>query len=125
MPLPEVKTGFAEAWPYLKVAIAVSVILGANWLANHAKPGLAGFIIALPVSSMLVLAFSYAEYKDPEASIKFAQSILSAIPLSLLFFVPFLAAKKLPFGYWGVYASGVLLLAGGYLAHYLITRQME
>ena len=112
-------------WPALKIAISISVILGSTWLANHAKPGIAGFIVALPITSMLVLAFSYAEYKDPEASIKFAQSILYAIPLSLLFFIPFLLAKKLPIGYWGVYASGVALLAAGYALHFFITKSAE
>jgi hypothetical protein len=109
-------------WIPIKIAISACMIAFASWLSVK-KPELAGFIIALPISSMLVLAFSYAEYKDPEASVKFAQSILAAIPLSLLFFVPFLFAKKIPFGYWGVYAAGVILLTAGYFIHVFIMKQ--
>lgn len=109
-------------FPALKIAISACVIAFASWLSGK-RPDLAGFIIALPLSTMLVLAFSYAEYHDPAASIRFAKSILVAIPISLLFFVPFLFADKLPFGFWGVYASGFALLVVGYFAHGFILRQ--
>jgi hypothetical protein len=103
-------------FPAIKIAISACVIAFASWLSNK-KPELAGFIIALPLSTMLVLLFSYAEYHDPAASIRFAKSILAAIPMSLLFFVPFLLADRLPFGFWGIYAAGFILLAIGYFAH--------
>lgn len=110
-------------FPALKIAISACVIAFASWLSGK-KPDLAGFIIALPLSTMLVLAFSYAEYQDPAASIRFAKSILVAIPISLLFFVPFLIADKLPFGFWGIYASGFALVALGYFAHGFILKML-
>lgn len=103
-------------FPVLKIAISAIVIAFASWLSGK-KPELAGFIIALPLGTMLVLLFSYAEYHDPAASIRFAKSILTAVPMSLLFFVPFLLADKLPFGFWGLYAAGFALLVLGYFAH--------
>lgn len=103
-------------FPVLKIAISACVIAFASWLSGK-RPELAGFIIALPLGTMLVLAFSFAEYNDPAASIRFAKSILAAIPMSLLFFVPFLLADKLPFGFWGIYASGFAFLVVGYFAH--------
>lgn len=106
----------------LKVAISACVIAFASWLSNK-RPDLAGFIIALPLGTMLVLLFSYAEYRDPAASIRFAKSIFIAIPMSLLFFVPFLLANKLPFGFWGIYAAGLALLVIGYFTHTYIMKQ--
>jgi hypothetical protein len=110
-------------FPILKIAISACVIALASWLSKQ-KPELAGFIIALPLGTLLVLLFSYTEYQDSAASIKFAKSIFAAIPLSLLFFVPFLLAEKLPFGFWGLYASGFGLLVAGYFIHSYITKMM-
>ncbi len=105
----------------MKTLVAAAVITFASWLSNK-KPGLAGFIIALPLSSLLVLLFSYAEYHDAAASVRFAKSIFVAVPLSLLFFVPFLLADKLHFGFWGLYASGLALLVVAYFAHTYILK---
>jgi hypothetical protein len=109
-------------FPILKIAISACVISFASWLSSK-KPELAGFIIALPLGTMLVLLFSYGEYHDPAASIRLAKSILVAVPMSLLFFVPFLIADRLPFGFWGIYAAGFTLLAVGYFAHTFIMKQ--
>lgn len=108
-------------WPALKIAISVAVIVGSSWLSDK-RPELAGFLVALPITSMLVLAFSFAEFHDPAASVRFAKSIVAAVPLSLLFFVPFLFAEKLPIGYWGLYALGVALLTCGYFIHTFIMK---
>ena len=109
-------------FPILKIAISACVISFASWLSNK-RPDLAGFIIALPLGTMLVLLFSYTEFHDAAASVRFAKSILAAVPMSLLFFVPFLLADKLPFGFWGLYAAGFILLAAGYFAHTFIMKQ--
>lgn len=110
-------------WPVIKIVIAACVISFSSWLSGK-RPDLAGFIIALPLSTMLVLAFSYAEYNDPAASVKFAKSILAAIPLSLLFFVPFLFAHKINLPFWGLYGLGVAFLTVGYFAHTLISKHI-
>lgn len=110
-------------WLVIKIVIAASVIAFSSWLSGK-RPDLAGFIIALPISTMLVLAFSYAEHNDPAASVRFAKSILAAIPMSLLFFVPFLLAEKLNIGFWGLYASGLALLVIGYFAHTFIMKAL-
>jgi hypothetical protein len=110
-------------WLPVKIAISAGVIAFASWLSNK-RPELAGFIVALPLGTLLVLAFSYAEYKNPETAVKFAQSIFAAIPVSLLFFIPFLLAKKLPVGFWGLYAIGIALLVAGYFAHSFIMEKI-
>lgn len=106
-----------------KIAISSCVIAFASWLSGK-KPELAGFIIALPLGTMLALAFSYGQYHDPAASVKFARSILAAIPLSLLFFVPFLLADKIPVGFWGLYGIGFGLLVAGYFIHTLVAKAL-
>jgi hypothetical protein len=110
-------------WPVAKVLISACLIAFASWLSNK-KPELAGFIIALPLTSLLALGFSYAEFKDTETSVRFAKSIVTAVPLSLLFFVPFLLAQKLQLGFWQLYAIGLALLVVGYFTHTLIMKQM-
>jgi hypothetical protein len=105
------------AWlPLLKIGTAAGVIAAASWLAGK-KPELAGFIIALPIASLLALAFAHIEHKDSAASILFAKSILIGVPVSWLFFLPFFVADKLGLGFWACYGAGVALLVGGYFIH--------
>lgn len=100
----------------LKLCISASLIAFASWLSGK-KPELAGFIMALPLATLLVLPFSYLEYQDAAKTVRFAQSIVVAVPLSLLFFVPFLLAQKLMWHFWALYGAGLLLLVIGYFAH--------
>jgi hypothetical protein len=103
-------------WVILKVFIAAIVISFTSWLAGK-RPGLAGFIIALPISSMIALALTYFEHRDAEKAILFARSIVLAVPISLLFFIPFLLADRIRLPFAFLYFGGILLLGIGYLAH--------
>jgi hypothetical protein len=100
----------------VKVIIAACVIAGASWLSER-RPEVAGFIIALPLASILALAFSYMEYRNPEASIQFAKSILIGVPISYLFFIPFFFEQKFRYGFLGSYVIGLFLLLLGFLLH--------
>ena len=53
---------------FAKVLFSAIVISFASWLSLK-KPVLAGFIIALPLLSILSIAFSYAEHKDLDKTI--------------------------------------------------------
>jgi hypothetical protein len=110
-------------WAAAKLLISAGIITFASWLSNK-KPELAGFIIALPLTSLLALAFSYAQHQDAESSVRFAKSILVAVPLSLTFFIPFLLAQKLPVGFWGLYALGIALLVIGYFTHVFLMKHI-
>ena len=103
----------------LKTLIAALVISFASWLSKK-LPGLAGFIIALPIASLIALAFSYTEFKSPQATITFAKSIFVGIPVSLLFFLPFLFSDKLNLSFWQLYLSGLVLLVLGFILHRFI-----
>src|SRR5690606_15340807 len=100
----------------LKTGVAALAIAFSSWLAGK-KPELAGFIIALPLASLLALAFSYLQYKDAEASITFAKSILIGVPVSWLFFLPFFFADKCNLGFWASYGVGLALLVVGFFIH--------
>lgn len=110
-----------------KVALSALVIAFASWLAGK-RPDLAGFIIALPLATLLVLPLSYMEYQDPNNAVAFGRSILIAVPLSLTFFIPFLAAPLIMpmmpegYGFWGVYGLGLLCLIAAYFAHQAILK---
>ena len=110
-----------------KVFIAAVVISFSSWLAGK-RPELAGFIIALPIATLLALPFSYIEFQDPDTTVKYARSILVAIPLSLFFFIPFLLANKLQGtvigGFWGMYLSGIVCLGLAYLIHRFVTQYL-
>jgi hypothetical protein len=100
----------------LRVGIAVAVITIASWLSGK-KPELAGFITALPLVSILAIAFSFQEHQDLAATSQYARSIILAVPVSWLFFVPFFFSEKWHLGFWPSWALGLVLLAGGFFIH--------
>jgi len=102
-----------------KVLLAALVIAFASWLSGK-KPEISGFIIALPLASILALVFSYLEHKNTESSVIFAKSILVGVPVSYLFFLPFFFAKSLNMNFWLIYGLGILLLIIGYFVHKFI-----
>ena len=103
-----------------KTIIAAILISFVSWLSGK-KTGLAGFLTALPLTTLLALAFSQMEWGDSKQSVEYAKSVFIAIPVSLLFFVPFLLAEKLNLNFWTCYTSGVVLLGLGYIIHSFIS----
>lgn len=99
-----------------KTVIAAMVIAVTSWLANK-RPDLAGFIIALPIASLLALVFAQMQHHDDAASIAFAKSILIGVPVSWLFFLPFFGAEKWGYGFWTSFAAGIALLVVGFFIH--------
>ena len=103
-----------------KVLLAALVIAFASWLSGK-KPELSGFIIALPIASIIAIAFSYLEHKNTENTVIFAKSILIGVPVSYLFFVPFFFAKNLHMNFWMIYGLGIIHLILGYFVHKYLT----
>ena len=99
-----------------KFLFTASVIVFSSWLSQK-RPDLAGFIIALPLASLLALALAHLQHGDAKKSIAFGQSILLAVPVSYLFFIPFFIPKFTEFGFWIVYGLGLSLLVVGYFLH--------
>ena len=99
-----------------KVVGAALIIAFTSWLSGQ-NPKLAGFIIALPLVSLIAIAFSYYEHNDIEKTILFTKSILVALPASYLFFLPFFFAKSLNMNFLMIYGAGLGLLIVGFFIH--------
>lgn len=105
----------------LKTVVAAVLISFVSWLSGK-KVVLAGFITALPLTTLLALVYSYFEWGSSDRTIEYAKSIFFAIPISLLFFLPFFMTKKFNFGFWPSYFVGIALLGVGYYIHQFIQR---
>lgn len=101
---------------YINLFISAFVISFASWLSKK-YPVIAGFIVALPLTTMLVLPMAYLQNGSLETTQQFAKSIFFAIPISLLFFIPLIFYKKIGGSFWIVYGLGCILLVLGYLLH--------
>ena len=64
-----------------KFLFTASVNVFSSWLSQK-RPKLAGFIIALPLASLLALTLAHLKHGDAQKSIAFGQSILLAIPVT-------------------------------------------
>ena len=100
----------------LKALLAGLIIAFSSWLAGQ-NPRIAGFIIALPMASLIAIAFVYFEHNSVEKTVLYAKSILVAVPVSYLFFLPFFLAKQFNMNFWMIYGSGILLLTLGFFIH--------
>lgn len=96
-----------------------AIIAFASWFAGR-RPMLAGFIVALPMVSMLSILFSYAEYRDMDKINQFAVSILVTIPLSLTFFLPFVLNRWIKLGFAWTYLLALACVAAAYGLHRLV-----
>ena len=111
-----------ESWFFVaKIALSGLIIAGISWLAGK-NPSLAGFLIALPILSLLAIGFSYFQYRDMGKISEFATSILVSLPISTLFFVPFLLNRWTKWSFLPTLLAGLGLLAIGYLIHSRIFR---
>lgn len=106
----------------IKTLLSGLIIAFASWLAGR-KPVLAGFIVALPLISMISISLSYLEYKDMNKINEFAVSILVAVPLSLTFFIPFVLNRWLKMNFLMTYLSAVACLAFAYSVHHFIFKR--
>ncbi len=103
-----------------KIILSGLLISFASWLSVK-KPYLAGFIISLPLISLISIALSYNEHRNYEKTLMFAKSILVGIPVSLMFFIPFLFSKTFELNFLSTYLLGIFFLIIGYFIHKYIT----
>ena len=105
---------------FIKIAIAALVVAFASWLSAK-KPELAGFITALPLVSIIAIAFSYTQHNDLSVTSQYARSIIFAVPVSWFFFVPFFFPEKVG-GFWAAWILGLALLVAGYFLHQFVMK---
>jgi len=105
----------------LNTLVSAMVIGIAAWISRR-YASTAGFIVALPLATMLVLPLAYLQHRDAGSAFDMARSILVAMPITLLFFIPFLMRDRLSF--WGAYGIGCALLPLGFFLHRAIMRAL-
>lgn len=98
------------------VALTSTLLSVVLWISKS-NPVLGGFIISLPISTLIVLAFSRIQNGETENTFILAKSIFIAVPATLTFFIPFLVADRLKLSFWASYASGFGLLAFSFFIH--------
>ncbi|MBN22975.1 MAG: hypothetical protein CL678_16945 [Bdellovibrionaceae bacterium] len=109
-------------WFSVIKVIASALLIALVSHLSHKKTALAGFLTALPITSLLALGFSQIQWSDSQQSVEYAKSIFAAIPLSLLFFLPFLLAQKLNLSFWTCYGLGIGALGVGYWIHQIVLK---
>ncbi len=105
----------------LNVLVSAAVISAASWLSGR-FPVAAGFMVALPLATMLVLPLSYFEHESTATSVDLARSIFIASPISLCFFLPFLTLERFGLSFWSAYAIGCVLLPIGFFVHRAVAK---
>jgi len=98
-----------------KIALSALVIALATEVAKR-DSFWGALIVALPLTSLLTMSFLYAENRDNELVTRFARDILLLVPVSLVFFLPFVFESRTRFGFVPNLAIGIVLLALGVLA---------
>ena len=80
------------------------------------------FVLNTLVSALVIagVALVYLQHRDTASVFELAKSILVALPITVLFFAPFLMRDRLSF--WGAYALGCALLPIGYFVHRALRR---
>lgn len=103
----------------IKAAIAGCIIAFASMLSGRA-PILSGFLVALPISTAILLPMAYAEHGSFQQVVVLAKSVAVAVPLTLFFFIPFFFSERLGLNFWLTYllAFGCLLI--GFFLHRII-----
>ena len=99
-------------------------VIGFTAYLSATQPRLAGFIVALPLATLLVLPLSYLQSHDSVNTLRFAKSILVAIPVSLMFFVPFFFSEKWKLTFWQTYLLGLACLVMGYFLHKILFERL-
>lgn len=94
----------------LKLAISLAVILASAEAAKR-SPTLGAFIVALPLVSILSMSWLYWDTRDAAKVGAYAREIFYLVPLSLVFFLPFLFEPRTHWPYWLNFALGLFVLA--------------
>jgi hypothetical protein len=70
-------------------------------------------LIALPLASILAMSWLYVETRDDALVTRFARDVLALLPVTLLFFAPFLLEPRTRLGFLPNLLIGAALLGIG------------
>jgi len=105
----------------INVVLSAVIIGVAAWLSGKFPRG-AGFLVALPLATMLVLPMAYYEHRDIGKTVDFAWSILIAVPVIMLFLIPFVLALRWGLSFWSSYSLACLWLLPAFFLHRCLVR---
>ncbi len=89
------------------------MIIGIAAEVAKRNPFWGAILIALPLTSILAMSWLYADTRDNALLTQFARDIFVVVPVSLVFFVPFLLETKTRLGFIANMCVGLALLAVG------------
>lgn len=92
-----------------KVAVSALVIAIASEVAKRDSYW-GALLVALPLVSILALSWLYAETRDNQLATRFARDIFLLVPVSLVFFLPFLLEGRTRLGFVPNLVAGLALL---------------
>jgi len=95
-----------------KVLVSAIAIAGASELAKK-DVFWGALLIALPLASVLAMSWLYVETRDDALVARFARDVLALLPVTLLFFAPFLLEPRTRLGFIPNLLIGIALLAVG------------
>lgn len=99
------------SWLFLaKLVLSALVIALATEVAKR-DSFWGALLVAMPLTSILAVSWLYAETRDNALVTRFARDILVLVPVSLVFFLPFLLESKTRFGFFTNLSAGLALLA--------------
>lgn len=96
---------------FIAKVLASAVIIGVAAEVAKRHPFWGAVIIALPLTSILAMGWLYAETRDNLLLTQFAKDIFLIVPVSLVFFLPFLLEKKTSLGFIANMLIGLVLLS--------------
>lgn len=105
-----------------KLALSLAVILASAEAAKRSLT-LGALIVALPLVSILSMTWLYWDTQDAAKVSAYAREIFYLVPISLLFFLPFLFEPRSHWSYWLNFVLGVLAMGLAFAALGLWRRQ--
>src|SRR5262245_20823716 len=98
----------AMAMLLLRGVVAGWIVIGVSLLAKQ-QPRLGGFLLTLPVVSLVAFAAAWMQHHDLPAISRLSRETLILVPLGLPFFVPLAFAERLGLGFGAAFALGFVL----------------
>ena len=94
----------------VRTILAAAILVAASECGRR-SPRLGGFILSLPLVSMLAMLMSWFRDHDILALSRFARETLVFVACGLPFFMPLAFAPQLGLGFWAAMAAGMALAA--------------
>jgi len=99
-----------------KAIVVGATVVGVTELMNTV-PRLGALLLSVPMVSVLVFCMSWISTKRVDVISNLSRDMLIFIPLTLVFYIPFLFMEKFQFNFWLVLIGAIfltLIVVGGW-----------